>query len=72
MKQIKWACIYQEIEFDSEEELEEYLSKVNGWYILEKKELLEGGRAKIVIRKQYNNCPLTNDNVEKSRNKMRR
>lgn len=58
MKKINWACIYQELEFDSEEELEVFLSKINGWYLIEEKKALNGGRVRIVIRKQYNNCNL--------------
>ncbi len=58
MKKINWACIYQELEFDSEKELAVYISKINGGYIIDKKEELSGGRVRIVIRKQYNNCNL--------------
>ena len=58
MKKINWACIYQELEFDSEEELEVFLSKINGWYLIEEKKALDSGSVRIVIRKQYNNCNL--------------
>ena len=58
MKKIKWACILQEIEFDSERELEVYLSNIRGIYIVSEKSMLPGGRVKIVIKKNYNNCKM--------------
>ena len=58
MKKIKWACILQEIEFDSERELEVYLSNIRGIYIVSEKLMLPGGRVKIVIKKNYNKCKM--------------
>lgn len=58
MKKVKWACIYQELEFDSDEEANEYFKTLRGGYILCARDRIEGDRVKVVIARQYNNSPL--------------
>lgn len=58
MKKVISAAIYQEIQFDSEQEFQNYILKLkkdNQKYILEEKIKCPDEKIKIKIMKQYNN-----------------
>lgn len=58
MKKVISAAIYQEIQFDSEQEFQNYILKLkkdNQKYILEEKIKCSDEKIKIKIMKQYNN-----------------
>lgn len=58
VKRVISAAIYQEIQFDNEQEFQNYilkLQKCNQEFILEQKIEFPDGKIKIKIMKQYNN-----------------
>lgn len=58
MKKVISAAIYQIIQFDNEEEFEDYISKLkrnNQEFILEEKTKYPDGKVEIKIMKKYNN-----------------
>lgn len=58
VKKVISAAIYQVIQFDNEEEFEDYISKLkrnNQEFILEEKTKYPDGKVEIKIMKQYNN-----------------
>lgn len=58
MKKVISAAIYQVIQFDNENEFEDYISKLkrnNQEFILEEKTKYPDGKVEIKIMKQYNN-----------------
>lgn len=58
VKKVISAAIYQIIQFDNEEEFEDYISKLkrnNQEFILEEKTKYPDGKVEIKIMKQYNN-----------------
>lgn len=58
VKKVISAAIYQVIQFDNENEFEDYISKLkrnNQEFILEEKTKYPDGKVEIKIMKQYNN-----------------